>query len=124
MIQILSVGAGGFIGAVLRFLMGRLPLKEITAFPINTLLINVIGAFVIGLVAAAAAKHGTENSGIMMFLQIGVCGGFTTFSTFSLDGITLIQEGQLLMFMFYAVSSVVLCLLAVWLGQLAAAVLL
>ena len=124
MIQILSVGAGGFIGAVLRFLMGRLPLKEITAFPINTLLINVIGAFVIGLVAAAAAKHGTENSGIMMFLQIGVCGGFTTFSTFSLEGITLIQEGQLLMFMSYAVSSVVLCLLAVWLGQLAASVLL
>lgn len=124
MIQILSVGAGGFIGAVLRFLMGRLPLKEITAFPINTLLINVIGAFVIGLVAAAAAKHGTENSGITMFLKIGVCGGFTTFSTFSLEGITLIQEGQLLMFMSYAVSSVVLCLLAVWLGQLAASVLL
>ena len=122
MIQILSVGAGGFIGAVLRFLMAKLPLKEMTAFPINTLLINIIGAFVIGLAAAAAAKHGAENSAAMMFLKIGVCGGFTTFSTFSLEGITMIQEGQMLMFMAYAVSSVALCLLAVWLGQVTAAV--
>lgn len=53
MIQILSVGAGGFIGAVLRFFMGKLPLKEMTIFPVNTLLINLIGAFAIGLVAAA-----------------------------------------------------------------------
>ena len=122
MIQILSVGAGGFIGAVLRFLMGKLSLKEMTVFPVNTLLINLIGAFVIGIAVAAGARYGTENSGVMLFLRIGLCGGFTTFSTFSLEGLALIQTGHFLMFMAYAVLSVVLCILAVWLGQAVTAV--
>lgn len=121
MIQILSVGAGGFIGAVLRFLMGKLPLKDMTIFPVNTLLINFIGAFVIGLVVAAGSRYGAENSNPVLFLKVGLCGGFTTFSTFSLEGLTLIQEGHFLIFMAYAVSSVALCLLAVWLGHTAAA---
>ena len=121
MIQILSVGAGGFIGAVLRFLMGKLPLKEMTIFPVNTLLINIIGAFVIGVVAAAGSRYGAENSNLVLFLKVGLCGGFTTFSTFSLEGLALIQEGDFLIFMAYAVSSVALCLLAVWLGHTAAA---
>ena len=121
MIQILSVGAGGFIGAVLRFLMGRLPLKEMTVFPVNTLLINLIGAFVIGLVAAAGSRYGAENSNLVLFLKVGLCGGFTTFSTFSLEGLALIQEGHFLVFTAYAVSSVALCLIAVWLGHTAVA---
>ena len=121
MIQILSVGAGGFMGAVLRFLMGKLPLKEMTIFPVNTLLINLIGAFVIGIAAAIGARQGIENSGIMLFLRVGLCGGFTTFSTFSLEGLALIQEGHLFMFFAYAVLSVALCLLAVWLGHMAVA---
>ena len=121
MIQILSVGAGGFIGAVLRFLMGKLPIKEMTIFPVNTLLINLIGAFVIGLVAAAGSRYGAENSNLVLFLKVGLCGGFTTFSTFSLEGLTLIQEGHFLIFMAYAVSSVALCLIFIWLGHTAAA---
>ncbi len=116
MIQILSVGAGGFIGAVLRFLMGKLPIKELTIFPVNTLLINGIGAFVIGLVVAACNRYGAENSNLILFLKVGLCGGFTTFSTFSLESLTLIQEGHFCLFLVYAVASVVLCLLAVWLG--------
>ena len=117
-IQILSVGAGGFIGAVLRFFMGKLPLKEMTIFPVNTLLINLIGAFAIGLVAAAGSRYGAENSKLVLFLKVGLCGGF---STFSLESLALIQEGRFLVFMAYAVSSVALCLLAVWLGHMAAA---
>lgn len=92
MIQILSVGAGGFIGAVLRFFMGKLPLKEMTIFPVNTLLINLIGAFAIGLVAAAGSRYGAENSNLVLFLKVGLCGGFTTFSTFSLESLALIQR--------------------------------
>ena len=121
MIQILSVGAGGFIGAVLRFLIGKLPFKEMTIFPVNTLLITLIGAFVIGIAAAIGTKHGIENSGIMLFLRVGLCGGFTTFSTFSLESLALIQEGHLFMFFTYAVLSVALCLIFVWLGHTAAA---
>ena len=115
MIQILSVGA------VLRFFMGKLPLKEMTIFPVNTLLINLIGAFAIGLVAAAGSRYGAENSNLVLFLKVGLCGGFTTFSTFSLESLALIQEGRFLVFMAYAVSSVALCLLAVWLGHMAEA---
>ena len=121
MIQILSVGAGGFIGVVLRFLMGKLPFKEMTVFPVNTLLINLIGAFVIGIAVAAGSRYGAENSSLVLFLKAGLCGGFTTFSTFSLEGLALIQEGHFLIFMAYAVSSVALCLIAVWLGNTAAA---
>ena len=121
MIQILSVGAGGFIGAVLSFFMGKLLFKEMTIFPVNTLLINLIGAFVIGIAAAIGARHGIENSGIMLFLRVGLCGGFTTFSTFSLESLALIQEGHLFMFFTYAVLSVALCLIFVWLGHTAAA---
>ena len=94
MIQILSVGAGGFIGAVLRFFMGKLPLKEMTIFPVNTLLINIIGAFVIGVVAAAGSRYGAENSNLVLFLKVGLCGGFTTFSTFALESATLMKSGH------------------------------
>ena len=119
MIQILSVGTGGFVGAVLRFLMGKLPLKEMTIFPVNTLLINVIGAFVIGIVVAAGDRYATADSNLVLFLKVGLCGGFTTFSTFSLESFALIQAGHYLVFV-ATVSSVVLCLLAVWLGYMAA----
>ena len=101
--------------------MGKLPLKEMTIFPVNTLLINLIGAFAIGLVAAAGSRYGAENSNLVLFLKVGLCGGFTTFSTFSLESLALIQEGRFLVFMAYAVSSVALCLLAVWRGHMAAA---
>ena len=94
MIQILSVGAGGFIGAVLRFFMGKLPLKEMTIFPVNTLIINLIGAFAIGLVAAAGSRYGAENSNLVLFLKVGLCGGFTTFSTFALESATLMKSGH------------------------------
>ncbi len=120
MIQILSVGTGGFVGAVLRFLMGKLPFKEMTIFPVNTLLINVIGAFVIGIVVAAGDRYATADSNLVLFLKVGLCGGFTTFSTFSLESFALIQAGHYLVFVAYTVSSVVLCLLAVWLGYMAA----
>ena len=92
-----------------------------TIFPVNTLLINLIGAFAIGLVTAAGSRYGAENSNLVLFLKVGLCGGFTTFSTFSLESLALIQEGRFLVFMAYAVSSVALFLLAVWLGHLAAA---
>lgn len=121
MIQILSVGTGGFVGAVLRFLMGKLPFKEMTIFPVNTLLINLIGAFVIGIVVAAGDRYAATDSNLVLFLKVGLCGGFTTFSTFSLESLALIQTGHYLVFMAYAVFSVALCLLAVWLGYMAAA---
>ena len=117
MIQILSVGAGGFIGAVLRFFMGKLPLKEMTIFPVNTLLINLIGAFAIGLVAAAGSRYGAENSNLVLFLKVGLCGGFTTFSTFALENFTLINENRTGMALFYMILSFSACIAGVLAGS-------
>ena len=111
----LVVGLGGFIGAVLRYEMGRIPLTS--SFPVMTLVINVIGAFVIGLVAGWARGHAGMSPNMILFLQTGLCGGFTTFSAFSLETVNLLQAGQYLLGTLYIVLSVVLCLLATILGM-------
>lgn len=94
MISILAVGAGGAIGAVLRYLLGNAIPGHENAFPLGTFLINIAGAFVIGLVTALSVKHGLSDSKWVLFLKTGVCGGFTTFSTFSLESYTLLHSGR------------------------------
>ena len=80
----LFVALGGAIGSVSRFLLGKLPVKA-AGFPVITLGINVVGAFCIGLIVAAVGKHSGWDPRLVLFLKVGFCGGFTTFSTFSLE---------------------------------------
>ena len=94
MIDCLFVGFGGFIGSVLRYLIGRIPLKNAGAFPLLTLVINVAGAFALGFLAAYLSKSACLNPRYALFWKVGVCGGFTTFSTFSLEALTLFQNGR------------------------------
>lgn len=126
--NILAVGLGGFVGSVLRYLVGFIPLGSTqsqtgynislwASFPIKTFLINIVGAFVIGLVAAASAKNNSLNPQLVLFLKVGVCGGFTTFSTFSLETLDLLQKGQIPVALCYVVLSVVLGVVAVFAGQ-------
>ncbi len=122
MLNCLFVGMGGFLGAVCRYLMGLIPVPDKSGFPWITLTVNVIGAFVIGLVAAAAAKNGWGNSHLVLFLKTGVCGGFTTFSTFALESSSLLEKGQTGMAAAYMICSLAFCLLAVWAGQRAAGI--
>ena len=75
------------------------------------------GAFVIGMVVSGGAKYGLEESKWILFLKTGVCGGFTTFSTFSLETITLLEQGKMVNALFYSIASVVLCLTGVWIGK-------
>ena len=82
MLNCLAVGLGGFAGSVCRYLMGLLPLGRNWAFPIRTLAINLIGSFVIGAVTALALKRSDPDPRLVLFLKAGVCGGFTTFSSF------------------------------------------
>ena len=112
MLECLAVGIGGFIGAVSRYLMGLIIIKD-TTFPFMTMMINIIGAFVIGLVVALASKYNLESRWIL-FLKTGVCGGFTTFSTFSLESMNLLSDGKFLMAGGYILLSVSLCLLFVY----------
>lgn len=112
MLQCLIVAAGGAAGAVLRYLMGLLPMNPENGFPFKTFLINVIGAFVIGLVAAAATKN-SLNPRLVLFLKVGICGGFTTFSSFALETEALMAKGQNGVASLYVILSLFCGILAV-----------
>ena len=94
MAECLFVGIGGFIGSVCRYLIGLIPLSPSNGFPVKTLVINVAGAFAIGLIAAAAAKNADISPRIVLLLKTGICGGFTTFSTFALEISDLVRGGS------------------------------
>ena len=94
MIDCLAVALGGAIGSVLRYLIGLLPLKEQTLFPIKTFAINVLDCFIIGLIAAFSLRSSNLNPRLVLFLKVGICGGFTTFSTFALESSNLLKNGH------------------------------
>ena len=113
LINCLCVGIGGFAGSVLRYLVGLLP-YETGAFPLKTLAINVTGAFVLGFVAALAAKHTGMQPQLALMLKVGLCGGFTTFSTFAYETTGLLQAGAWPLALLYVAASTVLGVAAVW----------
>lgn len=116
----LLVGAGGALGAMARYglasLVGRLwP----TTFPLATLLINILGSIAMGLFIGALARFlPAHQDALRLFVAVGIFGGFTTFSSFSLDTITLIERGELLPALAYVALSVVVCLIGLYLGLL------
>ena len=114
MIDCLMVGLGGFIGSVCRFLISKLP-SAAGAFPVNTFIVNIAGAFAIGCVAAAAGK--SLDPRLVLFLKVGICGGFTTFSTFSLETLRLVEAGAWATALMYVLSSTVLGVIAVFSAQ-------
>ncbi|MBS1496338.1 MAG: fluoride efflux transporter CrcB [Bacteroidetes bacterium] len=108
------VGIGGGIGAMLRYLLYYF--LKTTDFPLGTLVINIIGSFIIGLVIAASIKNVSFSAEAKLFLATGICGGFTTFSSFSVENILLIQEGRLNTALLYTLLSVAGGIAATWLG--------
>ena len=114
-------GAGGAVGAVLRYLIGLLPMNPENGFPIKTLLINLAGSFTIGMIAALAAKN-AMNPKLVVFLKAGVCGGFTTFSSFALETQQLAQKGESRMAFLYVLLSVLLGVSMVFLAEKAVGV--
>jgi protein CrcB len=111
-VNILAVGLGGALGAVCRYLLGQVIPKLGSGFPLGTFAVNIIGCFVIGLVVGIAGRHTDIDPRLILFLQTGICGGFTTFSTFSLESLTLIEEGRITIGILYIVLSVLLGLFA------------
>lgn len=118
MIKILMVGMGGFLGSILRYLVGGLAqrLSNTQFFPYGTMTVNVIGCFFIGLIAALVQNKGYFGPNVRLFIMVGFIGGFTTFSTFSNETLSLITDGQFVAAAINIVASIVLGLLAVWLG--------
>lgn len=116
--NVIIVGTGGFLGAVLRYLIGLIPIRQTTVFPIKTMCINIIGCFIIGLVVAFALKNRDFNENIQLFLKVGLCGGFTTFSSFALETVNLCDSGNLFYALLYTCLSVILGVLAIYLAQI------
>jgi len=116
---ILIVGTGGFLGTVSRFLASRYIQNHIlSAFPYGTFLINVLGCFLIGVFFGLSEKGDILSSDWRMFLTVGFCGGFTTFSTFANENIALLRDGNFLFFALYTSLSVFLGLIATYFGNL------
>ena len=117
------IALGGALGSVSRYwLSGLVAARFGETFPWGTLVINVTGSFVIGIFAALAIPEGRMDSQSRLFatqfLMIGVCGGYTTFSSFSLQTLNLLREREWLYAGGNVILSVILCMIAVWLGYL------
>lgn len=117
MMDCIVVGIGGFIGSVCRYLIGLIPVNENWVFPIRTFAINVIGSFVIGVIAAAALKNNSLNPRFVLFLKVGICGGFTTFSSFALETGDLLSGGNVWTAVLYAALSMAAGVAAAFAGQ-------
>jgi CrcB protein len=115
------MAAGGALGTMARFWLA-LTMAQLVGdrFPWGTLLINVLGSFVIGLFATLTLPGARLDvpSDIKLFVLVGLCGGFTTFSSFSLQTLELLRAGEVFAGIAYAAGSVLLCLLGVALGAL------
>ena len=124
MVLYLLVALGGALGSVARFFLSGVVASHFgTTFPWGTFIINVTGSFVIGFYATLTAPDGRvfASGNARQFFMTGVCGGYTTFSSFSLQTRNLTRDGEWLQAGANTIGSVVACLVAVWLGHLAAA---
>ena len=118
--SLILVAAGGAIGASLRFLTGVAVLRVIgiTSFPVAIIAVNVIGSFLMGVFVVAAANRGLTH--LSPFVMTGLLGGFTTFSAFSLEAVTLYERGDIGQAALYVSGSVVLSILGLMAGLMVA----
>jgi fluoride exporter len=116
---LLIIGSGGFIGSVSRFLASRFMQNHFpTAFPFGTFFVNVTGCFLVGLFYGLSEKSILFTSGWKMFLTVGFCGGFTTFSTFANENLAMLRDGDFFHFVMYTGLSVFLGIAATFIGVL------
>lgn len=112
--NLLAVAGGGALGATLRYLMGIWITADNHAnWPWATLSVNVIGSALLGGVAVYAVESGTVSTSMRLFLAVGLCGGFTTFSSFAYETVDVAARGMPLKAVGYALTSVTLCLMAI-----------
>jgi CrcB protein len=118
---VFAVAIGSGAGGVARYLLaGSISARAGTAFPVGTFVVNIAGCLAIGFLMRLMLDGGQFSPTVRALLTTGFCGGFTTFSTFSWEAIAAIEEGEMRRAAWYVVSSVVLGLIAVWVGSAAA----
>lgn len=112
--QLLFIGVGGFIGSIARYLVSKLNLTwQFYNIPMGTLVVNIIGSLLIGLISGLLVHQLTSSENLKLFLITGICGGFTTFSAFTFENLQLIQTGHTGTAVIYTIVSVFLGILAV-----------
>ena len=114
--EIVAVFVGGGIGSIIRYLISKISFFSFNSFPYSTFISNIIGCFILGLALTYFMKNDSQNSTIFIFIAFGFCGGFTTFSTFSSEGLELVNNGNLITFIVYTFTSIFLGIIAVYLG--------
>lgn len=119
MTKLFIIGAGGFVGSVLRYLVSGLAqgLSKSISFPFGTFAVNLLGCFLIGLLAHLSESEGVFSDSSRAFVFIGILGGFTTFSAFSNETFNLLRDGETSFALFNILGQVVICLSAVWFGR-------
>jgi CrcB protein len=119
MANILTVGLGGFAGAVARYLLGGWVLHHTLSakFPWSTFAVNILGCLAIGVLSGLAERLDWFTPSMRLLLLTGLLGGFTTFSAFGLETVHLLRRGELGIAASYALASVLACTLAVWIGM-------
>jgi CrcB protein len=121
-ITYLWVALGSAIGGSARYMLSGVVANWLgAAFPWGTLIVNVTGCFVIGIFNTLTGPDGIllMPTNIRLFVMVGMCGGYTTFSSFSLEGLNLMRSGEWLSAGLYVLASVIFCLVGVWLGHVA-----
>jgi CrcB protein len=115
--NVLIVGFGGAAGSMLRYVVHKIfPPQSASSFPSATLMVNMAGCFLIGILWGLVSRSLTWNEEMKLLLMTGFCGGFTTFSAFTLEGIGLLKENKTALFFIYLTASVVGGLLATFIG--------
>jgi len=113
---LILVGSGGFLGSSFRYLLSRyIESNWLSSFPYGTFGVNVLGCLIIGIIYGLSVKN-LASGEIRLLLATGFCGGFTTFSSFSYEFLTLLQDGQLWYAFLYSFGSLLAGLFAVWIG--------
>ena len=111
--NIMFVALGGALGSVCRYLVARI---IVTSFPWGTFTVNVLGSLLIGLLVGLTAK-GIVSPEMKLILVTGFCGGFTTFSTFANESFSMMKAGDMMMTAFYVTASIIVGMVAVWVGM-------
>ena len=119
--QIFAIMIGGAMGAAMRYLVSNGVYSLLGRdFPYGTLAVNVIGSFLMGILTVLLVERGDVDPLLKLAILVGFLGAFTTFSTFSMDTLALIEKGALMVAFFNMMGSVIICVSAVWLGMIMA----
>lgn len=114
--DLLLVGLGSGLGGMCRYLVSQLLVTTQNGFPWGTFTVNIVGSLLIGLLWGLSSRLPSLSPALTLLFMVGFCGGFTTFSTFSREGLSLLQMQNYTLFLLYTLGSVVLGILAVMVG--------